>query len=82
MQELINLEQQVMALANELVSLSSDDNIFTLDDGCFKALYVGRGTEQIQLTLSSKYALSNRIFYAKGNIQRLEALKRDCLEGV
>ncbi|ENU89146.1 hypothetical protein F972_01507 [Acinetobacter sp. CIP 102529] len=79
--ELAQLEAQVMNAAAELAALSNDEYIIALNGNWIKCIYVGRGTETFDLTLSDKYTVNNRVSHAQDNLKRLIEIKCDLLEG-
>jgi len=77
--EVVRAEVQLLELANELVMLSTADDVVEMNDNRITLTYVGRGSESITLCLDGKYSDSTRIQYARENLARLKAIKSDLL---
>ena len=80
--ELAKLNAEVIALAHSIIALTvvAEDVTATIDQGSFRVVYLGRGSEMFGLGLSEAFKIIERINYAKGLIARFKQIMTDIQE--
>lgn len=80
--ELAKLNAEVIALAHNIIALTAvaEDVTATIDQGSFRVVYLGRGSEMFGLGLSEAFKIIERINYAKGLIARFKQIMTDIQE--
>lgn len=79
--EVARLEVKTRKVAEELVSLSSpNDTITVIENNWIRIVYVGRGSESYELSLSNKFSDKTRIAYQNDVALRLNKIKSYILE--
>ena len=82
--ELAKLNAEVIALANSIIALAAvtEDVIATIDQGSFRVVYLGRGSEIFGLGLSEAFKEIDRINYAKGLLRDFAKIKTDIEQNI
>ena len=80
--ELAKLNAEVIALAHSIIALTAvaKDVTATIDQGSFRVVYLGRGSETFGLGLSEAFKTIERINYAKGLVTRFKQIMTDIQE--
>ncbi len=80
--ELAKLNAEVIALAHSIIALTvvAEDVTATIDQGSFRVVYLGRGSEIFGLGLSESFKEIDRINYAKGLVARFKQIMTDIQE--
>ena len=80
--ELAKLNAEVIALAHSIIALTAvaEDVTATIDQGSFRVVYLGRGSEIFGLGLSEAFKEIDRINYAKGLVTRFKQIMTDIQE--
>lgn len=80
--ELAKLNAEVIALAHSIIALTvvAEDVTATIDQGSFRVVYLGRGSEIFGLGLSEAFKEIDRINYAKGLVARFKQIMTDIQE--
>lgn len=80
--ELAKLNAEVIALAHSIIALTAvaEDVTATIDQGSFRVVYLGRGSEMFGLGLSEAFKTIERINYAKGLVTRFKQIMTDIQE--
>ena len=80
--ELAKLNAEVIALAHSIIALTvvAEDVTATIDQGWFRVVYLGRGSETFGLGLSEAFKEIDRINYAKGLVARFKQIMTDIQE--
>ena len=79
--ELARLKCLTEREAQALVKLSDErDTVSVIEDGWINITYVGRGSNQIDLSLPDSYSIVTRISYLKEILTELRKIKNYILE--
>lgn len=80
--ELAKLNAEVIALAHSIIALTAvaEDVIAIIEQGSFRVVYLGRGSEIFGLGLSEAFKTIERINYAKGLVARFKQIMTDIQE--
>ena len=80
--ELAKLNAEVIALAHSIIALTAvaEDVTATIDQGSFRVVYLGRGSEIFGLGLPEAFKTIERINYAKGLVTRFKQIMTDIQE--
>ena len=82
--ELAKLNAEVIALAHSIIALTAvtEDVIATIDQGSFRVVYLGRGSEIFGLGLSEAFKTIERINYAKGLVRDFAKIKTNIEQNI
>ena len=82
--ELAKLNAEVIALAHSIIALTAvaKDVIATIDQGSFRVVYLGRGSEIFGLGLSEAFKTIERINYAKGLVRDFAKIKTNIEQNI
>lgn len=82
--ELAKLNAEVIELAHSIIALTAvaEDVIATIDQGSFRVVYLGRGSEIFGLGLSEAFKEIDRINYAKGLLRDFAKIKTDIEQNI
>ena len=82
--ELAKLNAEVIALAHSIIALTAvtEDVIATIDQGSFRIVYLGRGSEIFGLGLSEAFKTIERINYAKGLVRDFAKIKTNIEQNI
>ena len=82
--ELAKLNAEVIALAHSIIALAAvtQDVIATIDQGSFRVVYLGRGSEIFGLGLSEAFKTIERINYAKGLVRDFAKIKTNIEQNI
>ena len=82
--ELAKLNAEVIALAHSIITLAAvaEDVTATIDQGSFRVVYLGRGSEIFGLGLSEAFKTIERINYAKGLVRDFAKIKTNIEQNI
>ena len=82
--ELAKLNAEVIELAHSIIALTAvtEDVIATIDQGSFRVVYLGRGSETFGLGLSEAFKTIERINYAKGLVRDFAKIKTNIEQNI
>ena len=82
--ELAKLNAEVIALAHSIIALTAvaKDVTATIDQGSFRVVYLGRGSEIFGLGLSEAFKTIERINYAKGLVRDFAKIKTNIEQNI